>query len=207
MFGLRQDVSTGGALRLGGIALGGAVAAGLPATFPPDGGPTSLDRDLAAPIHSALGTRPGIYQALVVPSNAYILVPLLLLAAAWFGYRGRWWQAATMVVVPELALGLNTWLWKPLWDRHLHDYLAYPSGHTVHLVAIATTFIVLIDSIRARLIALTVAVVTLLAVAVGMVGLDYHLPTDIIGGTAAAIAMALALCLLAQTLGADRERW
>ncbi|QBS46572.1 hypothetical protein DMB37_39495 [Nocardia sp. CS682] len=187
--------------------MGGTVTAVLPATFPPDGGPTPLDRDLAAPIHSALDTRPGLYQALVIPSNAYILVPLLLIAAAWFGYRGRWRHAAIMVVVPELALGLNTWLWKPLWDRQLHDYLAYPSGHTVHLVAIATTFIVLIDSIRARLRTLAVAVPALLAVAVGMVGLDYHLPTDIIGGTAAAVAMALALCLLAQTLGADRERW
>lgn len=200
MFGLQQDTSLEGLLRLGGIALGGAVTGLLPLTFPPDGGPTAFDRALATPIHAALDTEPGVYQALVFPSNAYILVPLLLLAAAWFGYRGRWRRAAIMVVVPELALGLNAVLWKPLWDRHLHDYLAYPSGHTVHLVATATAFIVLIDSVRARVIALVVASVALLAAAVGMIGLDYHLPTDIIGGAAVAIAMVLALCWAAQLL-------
>ncbi|WP_433664908.1 phosphatase PAP2 family protein [Nocardia sp. CA-128927] len=200
MIGLRQDTSIGGALRLGGIALSGAVTGVLPLTFPPDGGPTGFDRTLADPIHSALDSRPGIAQALMIPSNAYILLPLLLLAAAWFGYQGQWWRAAIMVLVPELAVGLNAWLWKPLWDRHLHDYLAYPSGHTVHLVAIATAFIVLIDSVRARVIALVIAMVALLVVAVGMVRLDYHLPTDIIGGAAAAIAMVLALCWAAQLL-------
>ncbi|MFI6169376.1 phosphatase PAP2 family protein [Nocardia sp. NPDC051052] len=200
MFGLRQDTSLEGLLRLGGIALGGAVTALVPLTFPPDGGPTAFDRALAAPIHAALDTRPGIYQALVIPSNAYILVPLLLLAGAWFGYRGHWRRAAIMVAVPELAAGLNAALWKPLWDRHLHDYLAYPSGHTVHLVAIATTFILLVDSVRARVSTFAVAVVALLAAAVGMVGLDYHLPTDIIGGAAVAIAMVLALCWAAQLL-------
>ncbi|MFI6047954.1 phosphatase PAP2 family protein [Nocardia sp. NPDC051321] len=221
MFGLRQDTSLEGLLRLGGIALGGAVTALVPLTFPPDGGPTAFDRAIGTPIHAALDTRPGIYQALVIPSDAYILVPLLLLAGAWFGYRGNWRRAAIMVAVPELAAGLNAVLWKPLWDRQLHDYLAYPSGHTVHLVAIATTFIVLVDSVRARLSTLAVAVLALLAAAVGMIGLDYHLPTDIIGGAAVAIAMVLALCWAAQllidnpnteadepqALGAGRERW
>ncbi|GAA5091752.1 phosphatase PAP2 family protein [Nocardia iowensis] len=215
MFGLRQDVIPGGAFRLGGIALGGAVAGLLPATFPPDGGPTALDRALAAPIHSALDSRPGIYQALVIPSNAYILLPLLLLACTWFGYRGDWRRAAIMLVVPELALGLNTWLWKPLWNRQLHDYLAYPSGHTVHLIAIATAFIVLVDSMRARITALVVAVAAQCAAAIGMIGLDYHLPTDILGGVAAAVAMVLALCSAAlsltggarQTLVPTKERW
>ncbi|MEU7143863.1 phosphatase PAP2 family protein [Nocardia sp. NPDC046473] len=205
MGGLRQDTRLEGLLRLGGIALGGSVTVLLPVTFPPDGGATAFDRALATPIHSALDTRPGIYQALVVPSNAYILLPLLLLASAWFGYRGQWWRAAVMVAVPELALGLNSVLWKPLWDRHLHDYLAYPSGHTVHLVAIATAFIVLVDSVRVRVITFVVAVLSLLMAAVGMVGLDYHLPTDIIGGAAAAIAMVLALCWPAQ-LFIDRRQ-
>ncbi|WP_405163612.1 phosphatase PAP2 family protein [Nocardia sp. NBC_01499] len=206
MFGLRQDLSVGGAYQLGGIALGGAVAGLLPATFPPDGGPTALDRTLATPIHSALDTRPGIYQALVIPSNGYILLPLLLLAGAWFAYRGDRWRAAIMVIVPELAVGINAVLWKPLCDRHLHDYLAYPSGHTVHLVAVATAFIVLVDSVRARVIALVVAVLALFAAAVGMVGLGYHLPTDIIGGAAAAIAMVLALCWAAQRLTSRARR-
>ncbi|MEV6562142.1 phosphatase PAP2 family protein [Nocardia sp. NPDC051756] len=205
MFGLPQDTRLGGQLRLAGIVVSAAITGLVPLTFPPDGGATAFDRAVARPIHSAFDARPGIYQALVVPSNGYILLPLLLLAGAWFGYRGQWRRAAIMVVVPELALGLNALLWKPLWDRHLHDYLAYPSGHTVHLVAIATAFIVLVDSMRAQLIAFTVALVAMLAAAVGMIGLDYHLPTDIVGGATIAIATVLTLCWAAQALF-DRPR-
>lgn len=200
MVELPQDTRLRGSLRLAGIVLGAAVTGLVPLTFPPDGGATAFDRSVMAPIHSAFDARPGVYQALVVPSNGYILVPLLLLAGAWFGYRGLWRRAAIMVLVPELALGLNALLWKPLWDRHLHDYLAYPSGHTVHLVAIATAFIVLVGSVRARLITFAAAGAAMLAAAVGMIGLDYHLPTDIIGGAAVAIATVLALCWAAQAL-------
>ncbi|WP_245745751.1 phosphatase PAP2 family protein [Nocardia altamirensis] len=193
MLGLRQDVIGGDAYRLGGIVLAGAVTAALPLTFPADGGPTALDRAVATPIHTALDDRPGVYHALVFPSNWYVLVPLLLLTCAWFAYRAEWRSAALMLVVPELTAGLNAVVWKPLWQRQLHDYLAYPSGHTVHLVAIATTFIVLSRSFRTRLSTLIVTAVAMLAAAVGMIGLDYHWPTDILGGTAAAIAMVLAL--------------
>ncbi|MET8873502.1 phosphatase PAP2 family protein [Nocardia sp. NPDC004604] len=174
------------------VFIGIGIAVTLPLTFPRDGGSTDLDRALAEPIHSAMDDRPGIYQALVIPSNGYILIPLLLAAAAWFGNRGQWRRAAAMVVLPEVVVGINSWVLKPLWDRPLHDYLAYPSGHTVHLVAIATTFVLLIDSMRARVRTVVIATVALLCAAVGMIGLGYHLPTDILGGTAAAIALVTA---------------
>ncbi|WP_244467350.1 phosphatase PAP2 family protein [Nocardia vulneris] len=200
MPGSRQDVIPRGVPTLGGIAVGAAVTGALPATFPPDGGPTALDRTLAAPIHSALDARPGLAELLVVPSNGYILLPLLAIAAGWFAYRRRWRSTALMLAVPGLAVALNAWVWKPLWHRQLHDYLAYPSGHTVHLVAIATTLFVLVDSPRARLRTVAVAIPALLAAAVGMIGLDYHLPTDIIGGAAAAVAMVLTCCWAARLL-------
>ncbi|MFX0577486.1 phosphatase PAP2 family protein [Nocardia nepalensis] len=171
------------------VMLGVFATVLLPLTFPDNGGTTGLDRALADPIHAAADGHPGVYQGLVIPSNGYILIPLLLAAAAWFGYQGQWRRAAAMVVLPEVAVGINSWMLKPLWDRPLHDYLAYPSGHTVHLVAIATTFVLLIDSTRARVVTTVIAVVALLCAAVGMIGLGYHLPTDILGGTAAAIAL------------------
>ncbi|MEV6428098.1 phosphatase PAP2 family protein [Nocardia sp. NPDC051463] len=190
----QQVLGSPAALRLGLVLFCAAVMWGLPLTFPRDKGPTELDRDLAEPIHTALDSHPDIYRALVIPSNGYILIPLLLVAACWFGYRGERWRAATMVVVPELAVAVNAWLLKPLWERPLHDYLAYPSGHTVHLVAIAATFLVLIDASRARAVVLALAAVSLCAAAIGMIGLGYHLPTDIVGGIAAAIAMVTVLC-------------
>lgn len=182
------------------------IAVTLPLTFPGDGAATDLDRALAQPVHSALDDHPGGYEALVIPSNGYILIPLLLAAATWFGYRRQWRRAVAMVAIPEIVVGINSWVLKPLWDRPLHDYLAYPSGHTVHLVAIATAFVVLTDSTRARVGTIVIATAALVCAAVGMIGLGYHLPTDILGGTAVAIALVVGCWKLTERFLAEQPR-
>ncbi|MFC4128064.1 phosphatase PAP2 family protein [Nocardia rhizosphaerae] len=184
------------AARATAIGAGVAVTAAVPLTFPADGGPSALDSALADPITAGLS--PGAGELLVAPSSAPVVLALLLAACGWFVVRRQWWRAATMLAVPELAVAINTWVLKPLWDRQLHDYPAYPSGHTVHLVAVATTFVFLATSRAARI---TVALVTALAVAAtvpGMVELGYHHPTDVLGGVAAAVAVATTLCVLAE---------
>ncbi|WP_433715485.1 phosphatase PAP2 family protein [Nocardia sp. CA-084685] len=188
------------------VLVGVGIVITLPLTFPADGAATDLDRALAQPIHSTLDAHPSGYQALVIPSNGYILIPLLLAAAAWFGCRGQWRQAVAMVVIPELVVGLNSWVLKSLWDRPLHDYLAYPSGHTVHLVAIATAFVVLTDSMRARVVTIVIATVALVCAAVGMIGLGYHLPTDILGGAAVGIALVVVCWKLTEGFLAEQTR-
>ncbi|MGY4103529.1 phosphatase PAP2 family protein [Nocardia sp. R16R-3T] len=188
------------------VIAGLGIAVALPLTFPDDGAATDLDRALAQPIHSALDHHPGGYEALVIPSNGYILIPLLLAAAAWFGYLGKWRRAVAMVVIPEVVVGLDSWVLKPLWDRPLHDYLAYPSGHTAHLVAIATTFVVLTESTRARAVTVVVATAAVVCAAIGMIGLGYHLPTDILGGAAVAIALVVACWKLTERFVSDRTR-
>lgn len=198
MLAVPEKFASGNIVRTGVAAAGAAVTVAVPITLPADGGPSAVDRAIADPLQSALDARPGVYEALVVPSNGYILLPLLLLACAWFAYRGDRRRALTMAVVPELAVAVNTWLLKPLWGRQWQDYLAYPSGHTVHLVAIASTFVLLADTHRTRCTVCAVASVALLAAATGMVGLDYHHPTDILGGAAAAIAMVILLCWAAE---------
>ncbi|MEV0293553.1 phosphatase PAP2 family protein [Nocardia sp. NPDC050710] len=195
-----------GTIRLTVVALCVAIAAAVPLSFPADGGATDVDRGVSAPIHEALDRHHNLYHALVVPSDAYILLPLLLAAGAWFAAHLRWWRAVTMVVVPELVVAINTWVLKPLFDRPLHDYLAYPSGHTVHLIAIATTFALLTDSAAVRYSVATVTAAALGAVAVGMIGLGYHLPTDIVGGVSAAIAMVVILCWVAQRIAHRIQR-
>ncbi|MFI7667101.1 phosphatase PAP2 family protein [Nocardia sp. NPDC049526] len=188
------------------VLVGIGIAVTLPLTFPGDGAATDLDRALAQPIHSALDDHPGGYEALVIPSNGYILIPVLLAAASWFGYRGQWRRAVAMVVIPEFVVGINSWVLKPLWDRPLHDYLAYPSGHTVHLVAIATAFVVLTDSRRARVGTIVIATAALVCAAVGMIGLAYHLPTDILGGAAVAIALVVVCWKLTERFLSDQAR-
>ncbi|MFC9898327.1 phosphatase PAP2 family protein [Nocardia sp. NPDC127579] len=176
----------------------------VPLSFPAGGGSTDLDRSVADAVHRHVGA--DAYPALVLASNGPVVVALLLTAVAWFACRRRWWSAATMFVVPESTLAINAALLKPLWDRPLADYLAYPSGHTVHLVAVATTFVLLTDSTRARFgVALATALI-LAAVTIGMIGLGYHHLTDVLGGTAAAVALSIALCWVAARIRDRTDR-
>ncbi|MEU7765123.1 phosphatase PAP2 family protein [Nocardia sp. NPDC049190] len=200
MLAVRQNSIPRHRARLGVAATGAAVTVAVPLTLPADGGSSSVDRAIAEPLHSAWITRSGICEALVLPSNGYLLIPVLVLASAWFAHHGDRRRAVTMAVVPELAVAINTWLLKPLWGRQLHDYLAYPSGHTVHLVAIATAFMLLAGAPHARYAVCAVASMALAATATGMIGLDYHHPTDILGGAAAAITMVTLLCWAAESL-------
>ncbi|WP_280232977.1 phosphatase PAP2 family protein [Nocardia cyriacigeorgica] len=190
----REPATPDQAVALGIAAVAGTATAAIPLTFPPGGGPTGLDQRLADPISAALDPRPWVAEVLALPSNTWVVIALMLAGAAWFGWQHRWWRATAMVAVPEVAAGLNTWALKPFWGRPLHDYLAYPSGHTVHLMAVATTFMLLIDSTRARLVIACCTVAAWCSAAVGMIALDYHHATDIIGGASAAIALSVLLC-------------
>ncbi|MFC9660426.1 phosphatase PAP2 family protein [Nocardia sp. NPDC127606] len=192
-------MSSASAVRATAIGAGAALTAAIPLTFPADGGPTELDS-----VSSENTVSPGLAQVLVAPSNAPVVVALLLAACAFFALRRQWWQAVTMLVVPEVALAVNTWLLKPLWDRRLDDHLAYPSGHTVHMVAVATTFACLVTDRRTRIAVATLTVLALIAITPAMAELGYHRPTDILGGAAAAASMAIGLCWLSDALRARR---
>lgn len=189
---------SGTAVRAAAIGVGAALTVAIPVAFPADGGPTGFDSALSARIEETVS--PALGPWLVAPSNGPVVVALLLAACAWFALHRRWWQAVTMAVVPGLAVAVNTWVLKPLWDRPLDDHLAYPSGHTVHLVAVATAFASLIDDLRARMVVAALTVLALLAILPGMVERGYHHPTDVLGGAAAAVSMTIGACWLARTV-------
>ncbi|WP_227982568.1 phosphatase PAP2 family protein [Nocardia spumae] len=174
------------------VLIGLLITVTVPLTFPPDRGPTGFDRAVGDRVHAGLDGHPGIYHALVIPSDAYIVLPLLLIGILWCAWRRDWWAAGFLLVAPELVVAINTWALKSLWDRHLQHYLAYPSGHTVQFVAIATGSALVAATARVRIVVVAVAVVALFAVAVGMIGLGYHYPTDIVGGAALAVAAVTA---------------
>ncbi|WP_051178426.1 phosphatase PAP2 family protein [Nocardia concava] len=178
------------------LLLAGVVVTLLvPLSFPPGGGSTSLDLTLERDIHSVLDAHRWVYSVLIFPSDSYVVLPMLLASAAWFAYRRQWWQAGFALVAPELVVAVNTFALKPFWGRELQHYLAYPSGHTVQLVAVATAFALVSDSARVRAVTTIVMIVVLPAVMIGMVGFGYHHPTDVLGGTAAAVALVTALYL------------
>ncbi|GAB2530791.1 phosphatase PAP2 family protein [Nocardia heshunensis] len=178
------------------IILAGVIVTVLvPLSFPPDGGSTSVDSSLEHRIHSAFDAHTWVYRVLVFPSNSYVVLPMLVVFAAWYAYRRQWWAAGFALIAPELVVAINTYALKPFWDRKLDHYLAYPSGHTVQLVAVVTAFALVSESKRVRTVSVIVMAVVLPAVMIGMVGFGYHHPTDVLGGTAAAIALVSALYL------------
>ncbi|MFD3701791.1 phosphatase PAP2 family protein [Nocardia sp. NPDC058658] len=196
---LRSRLSRTGR-RLTAIGAGAALTAALPLTFAANGGASELDS-----VVSEHTVSPGVARLLVVPSDAPVVIALLVAACAWFALRRQWWRAVTMLVVPEIALTVNTVLLKPLWDRQMDDHLAYPSGHTVHLVAVATTFACLVSDRGTRLVVAALTVLALIAITPGMAALGYHRPTDVLGGAAVAASMAIGLCWLSDALHARRS--
>jgi hypothetical protein len=76
-----------------------------------------------------------VLRALVLPTEPYVLAPVLALLIAWRLHASRPWDAVFVVLGPSVAVVANTCLMKPLFDRWKGDPLVYPSGHTVGMVA------------------------------------------------------------------------
>ncbi|WP_245550921.1 phosphatase PAP2 family protein [Nocardia paucivorans] len=204
--GLRAEPATGfGPLRarrhLGTVAAGAAVTVGVARTLPPDGAATPFDEAMSEPVDTALDPHPWLAEVFALPTNTWVVLALLCAGAAWFAWQRRWWETAVMMLAPQVAVAVNAWVLKPVWSRPLHDYLAYPSGHTVHLISVATIFVLLIESLRARIVLVSLTVCALLVGGIGMIALDYHHPTDILGGAGAAVALSALFHWAATTVG------
>ena len=130
----------------------------------------------------------GLLRLLVLPTEAYVLIPVALLAAILCLLGRRRLEAALTVTGPLVAIAANTWVLKPLFGRWKNTYLAYPSGHTVALVAVLTVLVLLARPGVATAVISIVGAVVLGAVTIGMIGLGYHYLTDVAGGTLFAVA-------------------
>lgn len=131
-----------------------------------------------------------VLRVLVLPTEPYVLVPVLAVVAGWCVRADRRWDAVFAVATPVVAVVLNTWVLKPLFDRWKNDTLVYPSGHTVSMVA---TIAVVWFLVRGRGVTAAVGVVLLVGVTLGMMGLGYHYVTDVVGGAAFAVVVAIVL--------------
>lgn len=142
----------------------------------------------------------GLLTALVVPTEPYVVVPVLALVA--FRYRSLF-----AVLAPAVAVAVTTWVLKPLFDRWKGDTLVYPSGHTVGLVATLVVVFLLVDR-RARTVTAVIGTVLVLAAALGMVGLGYHYVTDVVGGACFAVFAVRAIAGLWSGSGSGADsRW
>ncbi|WP_027927357.1 phosphatase PAP2 family protein [Amycolatopsis benzoatilytica] len=136
------------------------------------------------------GLSTGLLNALVLPTEPYVLIPAIAVIAGICLYLHRRRDAVLAVAGPVLAVALNTWALKPVFDRWKGGTLVYPSGHTVSLVAVLVVVVLLV---RLRMAATLVSVVLLGCGAVGMIGLGYHYLTDIAGGACFATGVVTAL--------------
>ena len=163
-----------------------ALALGL--AFAGDREPHGVD---AAARSAVAGLPPGMLRALVLPTEPYVLLPVTALLVVWCLRASRPWDALFAVLAPAIAVAVNTWLLKPLFDRWKGDTLVYPSGHTVSMVATLVVVLVLVHG-RARALTAVVGTVLLVGGTIGMIGLGYHYLTDVIGGTFFAVFAVLA---------------
>ncbi len=112
--------------------------------------------------------------------------------------RDRWGAGLSLVAVP-IAVLLTDGVAKPAVGRYHGDALAFPSGHATAAMAAAAVAIVLVDrwygwrdALRwSPLIALLPLVTS-----VGIIRLDWHYPTDVVGGVALGAAVVAALAAL-----------
>jgi membrane-associated phospholipid phosphatase len=165
----------------------GLVVLVLGLVFAGDRAPSGID-DAAR--SAVTGLPHGVLRALVLPTEPYVLLPALVLLVAWRRYASRPWDALFVVLGPAVAVAVNTWVLKPLFDRWKGDTLVYPSGHTVSMVATLVVVLLLVHG-RARTITAVVGAVLLIGVTIGMLGLGYHYLTDVIGGTFFAVFAVL----------------
>lgn len=163
------------------------VALVLGLQFVGDHGPSAVD-DAARSVVD--GWPRWVLRVLVAPTEPYVLLPVLVAVAAWCVRASRRWDAAFAVAAPVIAVVLNTWVCKPLFDRWKNDTLVYPSGHTVSMVATIAVVWFLVGG-RARTITVVVGALLLVGVTLGMMGLGYHYATDVVGGAAFAVCVVL----------------
>ncbi len=103
--------------------------------------------------------------------------------------RRHWRGALLTLVAPISAVCLVEYVLKPLVHRPATHYLAFPSGHTTSIAAIASAFVLALTAHRVpwrptgrALLACVAAAALPAAAAIGLIAAGYHYVTDTIGG-------------------------
>jgi membrane-associated phospholipid phosphatase len=166
-----------------------------------------LDRGLDALMVSLLSGDQPIAQALASlgnPAQATLLITVVAGAAA----AAKRWSGVLLVIVGTLtAAAITELILKPLIGRLRFGNLAFPSGHTTAVAAIAIAAAILISGARwPRSLALrTLASLTVAAIAAGvaisLVVQDIHYATDTVAGYCVALATVLTVALCLDYLG------
>ncbi len=162
-----------------------------------------FDHAVDAPAITWLSSHPGLAARLAAPGSlvpAGVLTVVIVVACL---LAGRLNGAVLAAAAVPAAVGLNDGLVKPVVHRTYLGVLAYPSGHTATVFALAATAAILLivspQSAKAavpRLLIVGTVCVLGVVVAIGVIGLRWHYFTDTVAGAAVGIGTVCGLALL-----------
>jgi membrane-associated phospholipid phosphatase len=170
-----------------------------------------LDHVIDSPIITWFGGHRGLGEWLIVPGS---LIPAGVLSAAIVAgclLAGRLNGAVLAAAAVPAADGLVEGLLKPLVHRTYLSNVVYPSGHTTAMFAVAATVTVLLvippqpaKAGALRVLIPATACVLAGAVAIALIGLQWHYFTDTLAGAAAGIGTVCGLALILDLPAARR---
>ena len=134
-----------------------------------------------------------------------VLVAGSILAAVAVVARDRW-RAVACLIAPILAVLLTEYFLKPTVARHYDGVISFPSGTTTAVSALAMAWVVAVPGrLRPAVAVLGAFLVGLECMAV--VGLQWHYPTDAIGGAVFGAGVVLLVDgALHLSMGSERRR-
>ncbi|MGA2837449.1 MAG: hypothetical protein ABSF84_12710 [Acidimicrobiales bacterium] len=185
------------------IMIGLVVVAALFFRWRP--GPTFLDRWGFSLVHPALGNV--WWHRITYVRTMSFLVASSILSALVVYTRDRW-RALALLIAPISATMLTEYVLKPLIARRYAQVLSFPSGTTTLVGSTATAWVIAVPRwIRLPVVIIAAFFVGLECMAV--VALEWHFPTDAIGGIVFGAGMVLLfdglIHLAVDRVRADRE--
>lgn len=127
----------------------------------------------------------------------YAVIAAIVVFAVW---RRRWAEAGLAVLAPGLC-ALVTEVGKLWFDRYHDGYLAYPSGHMATSAAALTVGLLVLRP-RHRVLAWSGWALVMFCTAVGLIAMNYHYPSDTVGGFLLALGVVLPGAVLVDTFSA-----
>jgi len=162
--------------------------------------PGELDGAISRGINDLVGQRSGLAELLVTPTDTLVVLAVLVLLVAVGLIAHRWEVAVLAVAGPGLAVTIAELVLKPVVDRRLYGELSYPSGHMVAAVSALTVALLVVTSggsLLRTLLVVPVWAALVIVLLVGLVAMDYHYPTDAIGGFCLSLGVVLPMALAA----------
>jgi len=186
---------------VGVVLVGLTVAAALYFRWRP--GPNFLDHWGTSLVHPALSNT--WWKHLTYLRSMPVLVGGSILAAVVVAGRDRW-RALACLVAPPLAVLLTEYVLKPEIARRYAQVLSFPSGTTTVVGAVTMAFVIAVPG-RIRPVVATIGAFLVGLECMAVVALQWHFPTDGLGGAVFGAGMVLLIDgLIHLAVSAERRR-